>query len=78
MLSHARITAFVDSNPSQQGHQLAGAPILSPQAIREYPQPILIGTLLHHRQILSQIQSLGLGNRTILLPEAKPHATDKA
>jgi len=71
-LSQARITAFVDSNPIHQGRRLAGAPILAPGAIRDYRQPILIGTMLHHREILSQIEKLGLEHRIILLPEAVP------
>jgi SAM-dependent methyltransferase len=71
-LSRARVAAFVDSNPIHHGHRLAGAPILSPRAIRPYEQPILIGTLLHHKQILAQIKELGLLNRIILLPEGGP------
>jgi hypothetical protein len=62
----------VDSNPIHQGRRLAGAPILAPAAIREYKQPILIGTMLHHREILAQIEKLGLENRIILLPEGGP------
>jgi ubiquinone/menaquinone biosynthesis C-methylase UbiE len=71
-LAGANIAAFVDSNPIHQGRRLAGAPILAPPAIREYKQPILIGTMLHHREILSQIEKLGLENRIILLPEGGP------
>jgi hypothetical protein len=71
-LSQAKITAFVDSNPIHQGRQLRGAPILSPGGIRGYSQPILIGTLLHHTQILAQIEEMGLNNPVILLPEASP------
>ena len=71
-LSQAKVAAFVDSNPIHQGRRLAGAPILAPSAIREYKQPILIGTMLHHREILSQIEKLGLENRIILLPEGGP------
>ena len=71
-LSKANISAFVDSNPIHHGHQLAGAPILAPDAIRGYGEPILIGTMLHHREIVSQIEKLGLQNRVILLPDAGP------
>jgi SAM-dependent methyltransferase len=71
-LAKAKIVAFVDSNPIHHGRRLAGAPILAPGEIREYPQPILIGTTLHHREILAQIERLGLRNRTILLPEGGP------
>jgi 2-polyprenyl-3-methyl-5-hydroxy-6-metoxy-1,4-benzoquinol methylase len=71
-LSQARVIAFVDSNPIRQGRFLRGVPILAPRAIRAYPQPILIGSLLHHRQILEEIERLGLTNRVILLPEGGP------
>jgi SAM-dependent methyltransferase len=71
-LAQARIAAFVDSNPIHQGRRLAGAPILPPAAVRDYHQPILIGTMLHHREIVSQIENLGLENRIILLPEGGP------
>jgi len=69
-LSQAKVAAFVDSNPIHQGRHLRGAPILSPGALHGYPQPILVGTLLHHRQILAQIEAMGLPNRVILLPES--------
>jgi SAM-dependent methyltransferase len=71
-LAKAKIVAFVDSNPIHHGRRLAGAPILAPGEMREYGQPILIGTTLHHREILAQIERLGLKNRTILLPEGGP------
>ena len=77
-LSHARVAAFVDSNPIHQGRRLAGAPILAPAAIREHGQPILVATMLHHREIAAQIQKLGLTNRIILLPEGGPKYFDEA
>ena len=77
-LAHAKVAAFVDSNPIHQGRQLRGVPILPPGALLEYTQPILIGTLLHHRQILAQIEAMGLRNRVILLPEAGPDSYREA
>jgi SAM-dependent methyltransferase len=68
-LSKATVVAFVDSNPIHQGGRLFGAPILAPSALPAYSQPILVGTLLHQRQIVEQIQGLGLKNRILLLPE---------
>jgi len=68
-LSEARIAAVVDSNPIHHCKRLAGAEIVPPAALRAYPQPILIGTLLHHQAIQAQIAALGLPNRLILLPE---------
>jgi SAM-dependent methyltransferase len=71
-LSQGRIAAFVDSNPIHHGRELCGAPILPPGALRSYKQPILVGTLLHHTQILAQIKEMGLSNPVILLPEVGP------
>ncbi|HJT87179.1 MAG TPA: class I SAM-dependent methyltransferase [Bryobacteraceae bacterium] len=71
-LARARVAAFIDSNPIHQGRRLAGAPILAPQELAAYSQPILVGTLLHHKQILAQIRALRLSNRIILLPEGGP------
>lgn len=71
-LADANVVAFVDSNPVHQGKRLAGAPVLPPSAISSYSQPLLIGTLLHHREIMVQIERLGLSNRVILLPEGGP------
>jgi SAM-dependent methyltransferase len=77
-LSRAKVAAFVDSNPIHQGRRLHGAPIIAPAALARCSQPILIGTLLHHRQILAQIESLGLSNQVILLPERIPQASGQA
>jgi SAM-dependent methyltransferase len=71
-LAKAKVTAFIDSNPIHQGRRLAGAPILAPTAIAGTRQPILIGTTLHHREIVAQIERLGLTNPIVLLPEGGP------
>ena len=41
-------------------------------AIAGTRQPILIGTTLHHREIVAQIEKLGLTNPIVLLPEGGP------
>ena len=74
-LSRANIVAFVDSNPIHHGHILAGVQILSPEAIRNYPQPILIATMLHERAIAAQARALGLTNQIIFLPQGRFQAT---
>ena len=71
-LGRARIAAFVDSNPVHQRKQLAGAPIVAPAEAHAYMQPILVATMLHHREISEQIQMLGLQNPVVLLPEGGP------
>ena len=68
-LGQAEVVAFVDSNPIHQGKHLAGKPILSPAEIRSLSQPILIATLLHDREIASQISRSGLTNPILVLPK---------
>ena len=67
-LGEARITAFVDSNPINQGLQLRGVPILAPDAVRDMSQPILVASTLHQDEIVEIIRSrMGLTNPLILL-----------
>jgi hypothetical protein len=71
-LATARIKAYVDSNPVNQGRQLRGVSILAPADILGLPQPILIATMLHQSEILADMKRLGLANRPILLPPGGP------
>jgi ubiquinone/menaquinone biosynthesis C-methylase UbiE len=71
-LKGAKVMAFADSNPVNQGRRLCGLPIIAPADIRGHSEPILIATLLHQNAILADIQKLGLTNRSIVLPEGGP------
>ena len=66
-LARARIAAFVDTNPMLHGKHLRGAPILSPEALGSFPQPILIGSLISQEPIARRIHELGLPNRVLFL-----------
>jgi SAM-dependent methyltransferase len=66
-LSRTNIAAFVDTNPMLHGKHLRGAPILSPDTLREFSQPILIGSLISHEPIARRIRELGLPNRVLFL-----------
>jgi len=67
-LGEARIAAFVDSNPINQGRRLRSVPILAPDAIRGMTQPILVASTLHQDEIVATIRGrLGLTNPLILL-----------
>jgi SAM-dependent methyltransferase len=66
-LARAKIAAFVDTNPMLHGKQLRGAPILSPDALGSFPQPILIGSLISQEPIARRIRELGLPNRVLFL-----------
>jgi hypothetical protein len=68
-LGRVNITAYVDSDPSYCGAQLAGKRIISPDeipALRGSPA-ILISSWKSQSQIEKAIRSRGLPNRTILL-----------
>jgi SAM-dependent methyltransferase len=68
-LKDAKITAFVDSNPINQGKMLHGISIISPEAVRNISVPILIASTLHQQSIVEQIQQMGLTNKLIYLRE---------
>ena len=70
-LADIKVSAFVDNNPILRGKRLAGAPIVSPKEIAGACQPILIATLLHVDEIVTDIRRRGLANPIIqLLPES--------
>lgn len=67
-LGRAHIRAFVDSNPNYSGKQLHGAPIVSPQDIKQWSDPILISSRVYQEDIASQITgALQLRNEIIRL-----------
>jgi 2-polyprenyl-3-methyl-5-hydroxy-6-metoxy-1,4-benzoquinol methylase len=64
-----KICALVDSNPILRGKRFGRAPVLGPQEIAGTSEPIVIGTLLHTGEIVSQIRRVGLRNPVFeLLP----------
>lgn len=72
-LDRAVIRAFVDSNPRYQGRTVGGIPVISPEALRGRPEPILVSSLVHEAEIIRQIRAdLGLGNEVVTFsaPEA--------
>lgn len=65
------IRAFVDSNPKYQGHLLHGLPVISPDALHNRIEPILISSRGSQAEITREIRHhLGLQNELILLYEA--------
>ena len=66
-LAQAEILAFVDSNPINQGKILRGTPVIAPEAIYRFTEPILISSTLHQKSIVEQIEKMGLSNPLILL-----------
>ncbi|HEU4721326.1 MAG TPA: hypothetical protein VFS59_08185, partial [Gemmatimonadaceae bacterium] len=67
MLRHRDIAAFVDTNPVLHGKRLRGAPIVGPDSLGDYPEPILVGSLISREPIARRIRELGLPNRVIFL-----------
>jgi hypothetical protein len=66
-LKSANIRAFTDSNPRYQGKQLLGFPIISPEELRAFPDPILISSKIWQQDIARQIRAKGNENEIILL-----------
>jgi 2-polyprenyl-3-methyl-5-hydroxy-6-metoxy-1,4-benzoquinol methylase len=67
-LEKANIRAFVDSNPRYQGKNLAGVPIISPQALERDSGAILISSRVYQHEIEEQIRNnLRLDNQIITL-----------
>jgi 2-polyprenyl-3-methyl-5-hydroxy-6-metoxy-1,4-benzoquinol methylase len=68
-LGSVNIKAYVDSDPTYRGAQLAGKPIIGPDEILalDGSPPILISSWKSQSQIERAIRSRGLPNRTIFL-----------
>ncbi len=68
-LGRARIAAFIDGNPINQGKTLHGQPVLAPERLRDLPpHPVLIATRLHQQEILTTLRDeLGVDNPVVTL-----------
>jgi SAM-dependent methyltransferase len=67
-LGRCHIVAYVDSNPKLQGKQLQGRPIVSPTALCEYEEPVLISSRVFQDDIVCQIRDeLRVPNQLVLL-----------
>lgn len=67
-LEPSKIALFADSNPKYQHRELCGIPVVTPEALKNRPEPILISSRGCQQAIQTQIQDgLGLTNPLILL-----------
>jgi hypothetical protein len=66
-LGRARVVAFADSNPLYRGRLLAGAPVVAPEELHAFTQPILVGSLVSQAAIVERATELGLRDRLLLL-----------
>ncbi len=55
-LGDARIAAFVDGNPTNQGRKLRGVPILAPDALARPEGPVLVASTIHFQAISNTIR----------------------
>jgi 2-polyprenyl-3-methyl-5-hydroxy-6-metoxy-1,4-benzoquinol methylase len=77
VLGRARIVAFVDSNPVNQGRILCGLPVIAPEALsRDDAAVIVASSILHYDSIARAVRSLGLTNPVLRLPD--PRASQAA
>jgi SAM-dependent methyltransferase len=71
-LCKAKIAAFVDGNPINQGKTLLGYPIVSPEKIVSSGLPIVITSILHEAAIFDTIRKkLFMENEVIFLSNRK-------
>jgi SAM-dependent methyltransferase len=67
-LPQAQIVAFIESNSRYHGRMLHGRPILSPQALKNHAEPVLVSSRVFQQEIAQQIRNdLGCSNELILL-----------
>lgn len=70
-LRTARVSAFVDGNPINQGKILHGANVIAASEIQSSNIPILIGSLINEASILDSIRDLNLPNPVATLLKGK-------
>jgi len=70
-LANAKIVAFVDSNPINQGVLLKGIPVLAPGQVKPSTTPIIVASTLHYRDICETIHQFELPNPVVALMEQK-------
>jgi cobyrinic acid a,c-diamide synthase len=66
-LADIPVRAFLDTNPAYHGMTLRGAPILPPEAVVGYTDPVLVGTMLHAGAIETRLRELGAANPVLRL-----------
>jgi hypothetical protein len=66
-LRDAKIAAFVDGNPINQGKLMRGAKVLAGSQIHAPEIPILVCSLINATSILETIRNLKLPNRVVTL-----------
>jgi cyclopropane fatty-acyl-phospholipid synthase-like methyltransferase len=67
-LPKVKIIAFVDSNPRYQNKEIEGIPVIAPNQISKYEQPILVSSRVFQDDIVNQIRNvLDATNELILL-----------
>ena len=55
-LGHARIAAFIDGNPINQGRTLHGVRIVAPGALGAIDKPVLVASTIHFEAISRTIR----------------------
>jgi SAM-dependent methyltransferase len=64
------VRAFLDTNPAYHGMTLRGAPILAPEAVSGFDEPVLVATMLHAGAIETRLRALGAANPVVRLSAA--------
>jgi SAM-dependent methyltransferase len=69
-LGSAKIVAFVDSNPINQGRTLHGCEIVAPDTLQSGTEPIVVASILHAPGITRAVRDRGLANPVVTLTPA--------
>ena len=66
-LVRADIAAFIDTSTTYRGMLLRGVEILAPERLLDFPDPVLVGSLVNRNSILRTIAATGARNPLLLL-----------
>ena len=66
-LFDCNIVAFVDNNPSKQGGELSGIPVLGPDILHNYTGKVVICSMMYAHSIERQIRDAGFENELVSL-----------
>jgi len=67
LLGKCNIISFIDNDHKKQGGKIQGVEILSPKILKKFKGLIVISSALFSHEILNEIKTMGLKNKTIIL-----------
>jgi len=68
-LKEAQISCFIDNNTEMVGKYFNGYIVNAPEYLKEFDGTILIFSILYHKDIVNQIQKMGIKNNVIIMED---------